>query len=43
MPYNTPETFGDYLLPKIQHHDTLYSAVIAEVKKRATNLSRDNL
>ena len=33
MPYNTPETFGDYLLPKIQHHDTLCSAVIAEVKK----------
>ena len=32
-PYNTPETFGDYLLPKIQHHDTLCSAVIAEVKK----------
>ena len=20
-PYNTPETFGDYLLPKIQHHE----------------------
>jgi hypothetical protein len=33
-PYNTPETFGDYLLPKIQHHDTLCSAVIAEVKKK---------
>jgi ppGpp synthetase/RelA/SpoT-type nucleotidyltranferase len=32
-PYNTPETFGDYLLPKIQHHDTLCTAVIAEVKK----------
>lgn len=32
-PYNTPETFGDYLLPKIQRHDTLCSAVIAEVKK----------
>ena len=31
--YNTPETFGDYLLPKIQQHDTLCSAVIAEVKK----------
>jgi len=32
-PYNTPETFGNYLLSKIQHHDTLCSAVIAEVKK----------
>jgi len=32
-PHNTPETFGDYLLPKIQQHDTLCSAVIAEVKK----------
>jgi ppGpp synthetase/RelA/SpoT-type nucleotidyltranferase len=31
-PYNTPEKFGDYLLPKIQHHDTLCTAVIAEVK-----------
>ena len=33
QPYNTPETFGDYLLPKIQLHDTLCSVVIAEVKK----------
>ncbi len=32
-PYNTPETFEDYILPKIQQHDTLCSAVIAEVKK----------
>ncbi len=32
-PYNTPETFGDYLLSKIQQHDTLCTAVIAEVKK----------
>ena len=32
-PYNTPETCGNYLLSKIQHHDTLCSAVIAEVKK----------
>ena len=32
-PYNTPETFGDYLLSKIQQHDTLRTAVIAEVKK----------
>ena len=23
--YNKPETFGDYLLPKIQQHDTLCS------------------
>ena len=30
--HNTPETFGDYLLPKIQHYDTLCSAVIAEVQ-----------
>jgi len=32
-PYNTPETFGDYLLSRIQQHDTLCTAVIAEVKK----------
>jgi len=32
-PYNTPETFGDYLLLKIQQHDTLCTAVIAEIKK----------
>ena len=32
-PYNTPETCGNYFLSKIQHHDTLCSAVIAEVKK----------
>ena len=31
-PHNTPETFGDYLLPKIQQHDTLCSAVVAEVQ-----------
>lgn len=33
VPYNTPETFGDYLLPKIQKHETLCTSVIAEVKK----------
>ncbi len=32
-PHNTPETYGDYILPKIQQHETLCSAVIAEVKK----------
>lgn len=32
-PYNTPETFGDYFLPKIQQHDTFCTALIAEVKK----------
>ena len=30
QPYNTPETFGDYLLPKIQLHDTLCSVVFAD-------------
>ena len=32
-PYNTPETYKDFILPKIQQHDTLCTAVIAEVKK----------
>ncbi len=32
VPYNTPETFSNYLVSKIQQHDTLCTAVIAEVK-----------
>jgi ppGpp synthetase/RelA/SpoT-type nucleotidyltranferase len=32
-PYNTPKTYKDFILPKIQQHDTLCTAVIAEVKK----------
>ncbi|MCP4681802.1 MAG: hypothetical protein GY864_05695 [Desulfobacterales bacterium] len=32
-PYNTFETYSDYILPKIQQHETLCSAVIAEIKK----------
>lgn len=33
-PYNTPEKYGDFISPKIQHHGTLCTTVIAEVKKR---------
>lgn len=31
-PYNDPDRFGEYILPKIQLHDTLCTAVMAEVK-----------
>ncbi len=30
-PYNTPERFGEYLLPKIQVHETLCTSAMAEV------------
>ncbi|MDX9820260.1 MAG: RelA/SpoT domain-containing protein [Desulfococcus multivorans] len=33
-PFNRPETYQDFILPKIQQHDTLCTAVIAEVKKK---------
>ncbi|RJP42539.1 MAG: hypothetical protein C4548_08160 [Desulfobacteraceae bacterium] len=32
-PFNTPETYEDFILPKIQQHDSLCTATIAEVKK----------
>ena len=33
-PYNTPETYKNFILPKIQQHETLCTSVISEVQNR---------
>ena len=39
-PFNTDERFTEYILPKIQKHNTLCSATMAEVETLLTQVQR---